>query len=585
MTITLETVNALHDQTGAPVDECQAALDLAAGDAARAKELLTGGAPTFGEIARQAQAREAARHVIYLVGGERVGVVPTDQAVLMVTIAEDLEAQGEKMTQQAERLAALVRFATRLREAMAAAAGSAVRVDVDATEEAIAIFLLTQARARATLVDRTRYKHVCRVCGTSKLSNPEYENLMAHKRKKDALTRGLGVTFLSGGMASPIIMANSLFAFRKDKPMYACPRCNAVDTDQSVVVFCPQCKAEYDKPMLKKCPKCQYDFIKSVDVTDVWQPMDAVTVPAPSGEKLSEFRLDDEPTLLRFLPDGKHMLTASFARSVQLWDVGDEERGPRSLWTFSVGGVIKASNPIVAVSPDGRWVAVAKPQTPRVRLLRAADGVEVTSLAWSLSDGAGPNGLAFRADSQALIIANAYVEPWDLSGQRLGRLKLGAITLPSCVTCSPEGSYIAAAAGSITNNKLFLWRAADGAQLAKLSLPSGITDMAWHPTTPLLALGVGTTAVLMAIPAGTQTAKFQLDAQVTGVAISPDGNFLAAASKDHSARIFDLRTRTEVGRISRPTEVTAVAFAPDGRLAVGDDGNYVQFWSHPAGQL
>jgi len=581
MTITVEEVEALHDQTGASVDECQTALGLADGDVARARELLGGKPPSMMEIARRAQARETARHVIYLVGSERVGVLPTDQAVLMVTIAEDINAQSEKMTQQADRLAALARFATRMREAMAAAAGSAVRVDVDEADEAIAVFLLTQARARARLVDRTRYKHVCRVCGASKLSNPEYEQLMAHKRKKDALTRGVGVALFTGG-ASPIVMANSLFAFRKDKPTYPCPRCNALDTDQSVVVFCPQCKAEYGKAILKKCPKCQYDFTKAVDVSDLWQPVDTVSVPAPSGEKLSEFQLDDEPTLLRFLPDGRHMLTASFARSVQLWDVGDEQRGPQSVWTFQVGGVIKATSPIVAVSPDGNWVAVAKPQTPRVRLLRAADGVEVANMVWALADGATPNALAFRADSQVLIIANAYVEPWDLAGHRLGRMKLGAVTLPSCVTCSPEGSYIAAAAGSFSNNKLFLWRAADGTPVAKLTLPGGITDMAWHPSQPMLALGIGTNAVLIAVPAGNQVAHFALDAQVTGVAISPDGTYLAAASKDHSSRIFDLRTGIEVGRISRPTEVTAVAFAPDGRLAVGDDGNYVQFWSRPA---
>ncbi|WP_447152566.1 hypothetical protein [Nakamurella sp. GG22] len=551
------------------------------GDTVRAEAILTGRSPTFGEVTRAAQAREAARHIIYLVGSERVGVLPTDQAVLMVTLAEDLAAQSEKMTQQADRLAALTAFAARLSTAMASATGSAVRLDVQPAEEDIAVFLLKQARARAAVVDRTRYRHVCQTCGMTTLSNPKYEKLVAHKRKVDAATRGIGVAFLTGGSASPVVMANSLFAFRTQRPDYHCPRCQALETDQSVVVFCPNCKAQYSRPLLKQCAKCHYDFLELVDLSDLWRPLDSVAVPAPAGKKLNELQLDDEPTLLAFLPDGDHMLTASFARSVQMWDIGEEGGTARCVWTAAVGGLVKVSKPIVAVSPDGRWVAIAKPQTPRVRLLRAADGAEVGAIEWALGDGSTPSDLAFWPDSSALIVANAYIETWSLAGRRMYRMKLGAMTFPSRVACSPDGRYIAAAGGSWSNNKLLLWRAADGTLVNKGPVHGAIGDLAWSPDSAALALAVDNTAVLLAMPSGDPLARYPLDAEVTGVASSPDGAYLAAASKDHSARVFDLRLRTEVARISRPGVVTAVAFAPDGRLAVGDDGNAVQFWSPP----
>lgn len=582
MSTTMQDVRALQDATGFDASSCEAALQTAGGDVGQAKEVLQHGhVPTLGEIARAAQAREVARHTIYLVGAQRVGVVPTDQAVLMVTLAEDLEAQSAKLTQQADRLAALVRFATRLREAMAAATGSAVRLEVEPPEEDIAVFLLKQARGRAGLVERTRYRHVCQTCGMSTLSNPEYEKLVAHKRKVDAAKRGIGVAFLSG-TASPVIMANSLFAFRTQKPDYHCPRCQAVDTEQSVVVFCPQCKAQYDKALLKQCPKCRYDFLKAIDVSDLWRPLDAVAVPPPPGEKLVELQLDDEPTMLAFLPDGHHMLTASSSRSVQLWDVGEPERGPRPVWTASVGGMVKVTKPIVALSPDGRWVAMAKPQTPRVRLLRTADGAEVGGMAWALADGSTPNGLAFSPRSDALVVANAYIDIWNLAGKRVNRYKLGAVTIPSCVACSPDGAYIAAAATSLlSSDKLFLWNVVTGAQLAKIPLHGTVADLIWSPVAPVIALAIGNSARLLAIPAGNQLAEFTLDAQVTDIALSPDGSYLAVASKDHSARVFDLPTGAEVSRISRPNQVTGVAFATDGRLAVGDDGNTVQFWAPP----
>ena len=536
-------------------------------------------APTLAEIARAAQAREAARHVIYLVGTDRVGVLPREQAELVVTLAEDLRAQRDKMTRQADRLDALLTFSDRLRDAMAAAAGSAVRLDVSSIEEQIANFLLTQARARAALVDRTRYRHSCRICGMTTLSNPEYEKVAEHKRKVSAATRGLGLAFLSGGAVSPIVMTNSLFAFRTQKSDYHCPRCQAQDTDQSVIVFCPQCKAQYDGALLKRCPKCGYDFTSVVDLTDVWQPTGSVSVPAPTGNRVGELRLDDVPSRLAFFPDGRHLLSASWARLVQAWDLGDGQTAPHAEWSFAAGGMVKASQPIVALSPDGRLVATGKPQTPRIRLLRAVDGTEVGGMVWALADAGSPSHVAFAPDSSALVISNSYVEIWDLSGTRRARMKLGALIAPAAVACSPDGAYIVAAAGTWSTNKLFVWRPSDCAQLARLNLPGAISDLAWTPYPGMLALAVGQEAWVIEVPSGRQVSRFSLDAQVTGVAVSRDGRHLAAASQDHSARVFDLTTRAEVVRISRPGAVTAVAFGPDGRLAVGDDTNAVQFWS------
>jgi hypothetical protein len=57
------------------------------------------------------------------VGHERLAVIPVEQAATMVGAAEFIEAQGRGMRE--DRLAAMLAFATRLREAMGVAKSSA----------------------------------------------------------------------------------------------------------------------------------------------------------------------------------------------------------------------------------------------------------------------------------------------------------------------------------------------------------------------------------------------------------------------------------------------------------------------------
>jgi WD40 repeat protein len=223
-----------------------------------------------------------------------------------------------------------------------------------------------------------------------------------------------------------------------------------------------------------------------------------------------------------------------------------------------------------------------KPQVPQVHLLRAADGAEVATLKWALSDSATPNGLAFWPDSSAVLVANAHVEIWLLNGPRTHRMKLGAMTMPHQVACSPDGAFIVASAGTLTKNKLFVWSGRDCAPVAKLVMPGSIADLAWSPHSAWLALAIGNEARLVQVPSGDVLTCYALDALVTDVAVAPDGTYLAATSRDHSARVFDLRTGAEVARISRPVEVTAVAFAPSGQLAVGDASGTVQLWAPPS---
>jgi WD40 repeat protein len=57
---------------------------------------------------------------------------------------------------------------------------------------------------------------------------------------------------------------------------------------------------------------------------------------------------------------------------------------------------------------------------------------------------------------------------------------------------------------------------------------------------------------------------------VLAVAFSPDGTRVATGSNDHSARVFDAATGTEICRVDHDDTVWAVVFSPDGtRVATG----------------
>lgn len=616
MRITVDDVKALRQETGHGVAVCMRVLNEVDGDLSKAKEILShqetlpapkspnypsaGTGPGIAETRAPKSSPTAppsdtsppldrtgapTKGVIFLVCGGRLGVIPSDQATLMIDVADAIAGQSSKMTQQAERLQAMTAFTGRLREAMGAAPSSAVRLDIDSAEGEIATFLLRQARAHVALAERTRFRHTCAVCGMTIFTNPEYEQARESQRKKDAATKGIGFGMFS--TAAPIIMASSFLALRTQKPDYHCPRCQAMNTDEDVVVFCPRCKSANGGALLKRCTKCGHDFTAGVDVENLWRGHDIAAVPAQSGEKLTEFTLDDQPTLLEFLQDGTRMLTASWARSVRMWDIGNSGE-PQPLWTHAVGGVVKASRPIVAVSPDGKWVAVAKPQSPRVRLLHASDGSQGREFLWSLADGGNPTDVAFTADSRELVVGNNDLEVWPLDGPRRFKLKVGGFWASgNHVACSTDGTYVAAAAGS----HLYFWELAGGKPVGTLKVSSPISAMAWSPAAATLAIGLsaggarglafGSGVQLVSMPALSSSAPFVMDAPVTDVAVSPDGAYLAAASRDHSARVFRIADRAEVARVSRPAEVTAVAFAPDGRLAIGDAANTVQFWAPP----
>ncbi len=70
------------------------------------------------------------------------------------------------------------------------------------------------------------------------------------------------------------------------------------------------------------------------------------------------------------------------------------------------------------------------------------------------------------------------------------------------------------------------------------------------------------------------------NAPIVGVEFSADGKWLATASKDKTARLWNLQDRKQTAQIDFVEEVFAVAFSPDGKwLVAGDSKGRMAFWN------
>jgi WD40 repeat protein len=286
-----------------------------------------------------------------------------------------------------------------------------------------------------------------------------------------------------------------------------------------------------------------------------------------TGAPLRTLRLPGAVTSATFSPDGRLLLTTSWRGGSTVWRIATGQR----LATLRQGPVLSG-----AFSPDGQLVATVdatKPYQAWVFDARSGSPLHV------LAPEAELKGVEFSPDGQVLATRSYHgTYLWDpRTGQSLGpRLDDGS-KLVTDVEFSPKGTMLAAAGVDGSDR---IWNVATGKRLFYLPGHLGpVTAVTWSPDGRFVAdASRDHTAFIWAIwgPLNSQVVGRLVDHRdaVTSIDYSPDGTSLLTGSDDRTARVWDARIDQELRRIAAHRGRATASFGPEGRLIVsaGADG-------------
>ncbi|MDQ1017991.1 WD40 repeat protein [Streptomyces afghaniensis] len=306
--------------------------------------------------------------------------------------------------------------------------------------------------------------------------------------------------------------------------------------------------------------------------------------------------------LTTFSPDGHTLATASYDRTVRLWNVTDPKR-PKPLGKPLTGHTSWVSSAVF--SPDGRTLASAS-DDGTIRLWDVTDPGHPKRLGTPLTGHDGTIYLvAFSPDGRTLASVgdDHTVRLWDVADPRrpraLGKPLTGHEAAVRSVAFSPDGRTLAAGGDDGT---IRLWDVTDPRRPEPVGEPltghtATVHSVAFSPDGRTLASGSSDNTIRLwnladrRHPAAIGAPLTGHTGAVWSVAFSPDGSMLAAASADSTASLWKVDDPAYPSQVGAPLagssgEMYALGFSPDGRtLATGSGDNKVRLWAVPTADM
>ncbi|KAI0061060.1 WD40 repeat-like protein [Artomyces pyxidatus] len=319
-------------------------------------------------------------------------------------------------------------------------------------------------------------------------------------------------------------------------------------------------------------------------------------------------------------PDGTQIATASWDRTVIIWDTrtGATVGQPLTGHTSNVNAVL--------YSPDGSKIATCSPDKT-IRIWNSKTGAQIGEpmtghTHWIQEIAYSPTGTFIASGS-----ADNSVRMWSpFTGTAIGKPMLGHTDMVTTVSVSPDGLFIVS--GS-EDHSVRIWNSNTNEQVGDPMIGHSlrVVTVAWSPRgSQILSGGVDSVICLWNPATRTQireplvghddrviTAAYSTDgsrivsgsydrtvrlwdaltgaaltpsltghlAWVGGVAFSPDGRQFASASSDKTLRIWDTAAAISVGdqKSAHSKWVTAVAISPDGsHIVSASEDNTIMLW-------
>ena len=286
-----------------------------------------------------------------------------------------------------------------------------------------------------------------------------------------------------------------------------------------------------------------------------------------------------------FSSDGRRVLTAGADGAVRIWDVAADPADPPppaadEIPQLDARKVLReARKPrALAVSPDGKWIAVASQR--KVVVWRLPDGGFEEELP---GHPGGAFAVAFSPDGKTLGSAggDGMVRLWSTDSGEARESFTAHEGDIYALAWSGDGRSLHT--GGFDNTVRRWDRTGSGIGTA-VDHPDIIDYLAVTADSSHRAVGRRDGSIVLD---GVRLAKADTEFGEPCVAFSPDGRLLAAAGPEGQVQLWDVAGRRVVREIALPDDcfVCALAFSADGRfLATADDESFVRLYDAAAGR-